>query len=103
MLWRFALFTAVTTPPNIRFQKMLEDNFPSTRPSKKTKTKKASTQGEGLDATNTLIKFVLDQTISASLNTAGFLIIMGALQDKSAADIHGDVMAVSFPLLVAAR
>lgn len=97
MLWRFVLFTAITTPPNIRFQKMLEDNFPSTRPAAAAKGKKKKTTAESLDATNTLIKFVLDQTISASLNTAGFLIIMGALQDKSAAVIHSNVMTVRCP------
>ncbi|CEJ94474.1 hypothetical protein VHEMI10001 [[Torrubiella] hemipterigena] len=108
MLWRFALYTALTTPPNLSFQGYLEDCFPSTTVRKRS----AKSKGNGekktedvdvveLDATNTLAKFVLDQTVSASVNTAMFIAVMGLLQAKAWEDVHGDVMKNFWPQLAA--
>lgn len=102
MLWRFALYTALTTPPNLSFQGYLEDCFPSTtvrkRSAKGSKSNSEKKTGDvevvQLDTTNTLAKFVLDQTVSASVNTAMFIAVMGLLQAKAWEDVHGDVIKV---------
>lgn len=102
MLWRFALYTALVTPPNLSFQGYLEDCFPSTTVRKRPRSKGGEKTEEvvELDATNTLAKFVLDQTVSASVNTVMFIAAMGLLQAKAWDDVHGDVIKVRFFALV---
>lgn len=76
---KFAIFSIVSNPPNIPWQGLLEDLFPTNVPStahdpdvktvKPAKTEKSKK--------NILIKFLLDQTIGAVVNTLMFLVFMG--------------------------
>jgi hypothetical protein len=82
---RFAIFSIISNPPNIVWQTFLEDLFPTTitRPLSPTEKKKANghkplepTKTE-MSKLNVLIKFILDQTFGAVLNTMMFLVFIG--------------------------
>ncbi|KAH3945941.1 hypothetical protein HBI56_075800 [Parastagonospora nodorum] len=77
---KFAIFSIISNPPNIIWQTFLEDHFPtnvpvatSRAPNEKKPTTPKTTQ---TSKTNVLIKFVLDQTIGALVNTLMFLAYM---------------------------
>ncbi|KAF2130881.1 hypothetical protein P153DRAFT_384100 [Dothidotthia symphoricarpi CBS 119687] len=76
---KFAIFSLLSSPPNILWQTRLEATFPTTvstlyDPSEKKPT--TPTKRE-ISKTNVLIKFLLDQTIGAVINTLLFLAYMG--------------------------
>ncbi|KAF2036303.1 hypothetical protein EK21DRAFT_52781 [Setomelanomma holmii] len=73
---KFAIFSIISNPPNIVWQTFLEDHFPTTVPSKSLKSadeKPVSPTKSETSKTNVLIKFFLDQTIGAVINTLMFL------------------------------
>ncbi|KAJ8115266.1 hypothetical protein OPT61_g3054 [Boeremia exigua] len=76
---KFAIFSIVSNPPNILWQGLLEDLFPtnvaSTAHDPDVKTVKPATTEKSKK--NILIKFLLDQTIGAVVNTLMFLAFMG--------------------------
>jgi hypothetical protein len=76
-VFQFLLYAIVNTPPNFLWQEFLESSFPSypaqrRRPGEKPAPKKRSKR-------NTLIKFVLDQSIGAVVNTLLFSVFMRTL------------------------
>lgn len=75
----FVAWALISTPPNVYWQGFLEASFPSTVPSEGGQRR--------LSKRNTLFKFVLDQTIGASVNTAGFLAGLNAMKGRNTAEI----------------
>jgi hypothetical protein len=76
---KFALFSIISNPPNIIWQTFLEDQFPTNVPTTNTSvTDKKSTRRPETQTSkrNILIKFMLDQTIGALVNTLMFLAYM---------------------------
>lgn len=77
------LFSVLSNPPNIVWQGFLEDQFPTNVPSAPapTSTEKPGSKPDPtkttLSKTNVLIKFVLDQTVGALVNTLMFLSYIG--------------------------
>ena len=85
---KFAVFSLVSNPPNIVWQGILEDAFPTNvtaspvTPSKKTlKDKPVETQ---MSKRNVFIKFILDQTFGAVINTLMFLVFMSYVNEPGA-------------------
>jgi hypothetical protein len=74
------MFSIISNPPNIIWQTFLEDRFPTNVPTGKATAmdeKKPATPAKNMTSkTNVLIKFVLDQTIGALVNTLMFLAYM---------------------------
>ncbi|KAL7795892.1 hypothetical protein V8C37DRAFT_32480 [Trichoderma ceciliae] len=79
-VFQFVVFTVVSTPPNFLWQDFLESTFPaysSPPEAKSPDSKKASSSSPPppppkLSLTNTIVKFVLDQTVGAAFNTLLF-------------------------------
>ena len=78
-LFHFILFAILSTPPNYMWQAFLEGQFPGYIPSSQS-TKKTDDKADSnanaetrLSKRNTAIKFALDQTIGAAVNTVLFL------------------------------
>ncbi|KAL1848153.1 hypothetical protein Daus18300_013685 [Diaporthe australafricana] len=99
-VFQFFLFTVVSTPPNFLWQDFLESTFPSTKtvPSSEA-IKSASLSNEKeldrearegklvetkLDVSHTIIKFVLDQTIGAAVNTLIFSLFVHSIKQAMA-------------------
>lgn len=84
---QFILFSILNTPPNYMWQLWLEDNFPA-NPKKKQKKKKVKSDDAKLDdeeekklsITNTIIKFLLDQSVGAIYNTTFFITVINLLK-----------------------
>lgn len=70
------IFTLIATPPNFLWQQYIERVFPgySSRKPDPDVVEKENREVRKLNVTNTLIKFALDQTIAASVNTTAFLV-----------------------------
>ncbi|CBX93181.1 similar to integral membrane protein [Plenodomus lingam JN3] len=80
-VYKFALFSVLSNPPNIIWQGFLEDQFPTNvrtpaQPSSAQKGKKPDANQTTLSKRNVLIKFLLDQTIGALVNTLMFIAYM---------------------------
>jgi hypothetical protein len=76
---KFAIFSILSSPPNILWQTFLEDHFPTNVPTSTTRSadeKPKSLTKTTTSKTNILIKFLLDQTIGAVVNTLMFLAYM---------------------------
>ncbi|KAF2272888.1 integral membrane protein-like protein [Westerdykella ornata] len=88
-VFNFAVYTIISTPPNILWQSFLEDVFPTNVPaahptpaskpaSANGKEKPASQKtGTRTSKTNVIMKFLLDMTLGAVLNNLMFLVFMG--------------------------
>ncbi|KAH0840638.1 integral membrane protein, Mpv17/PMP22 family [Fonsecaea pedrosoi] len=112
-LVHFIIIAVVTTPPNYKWQLALERNFPTnparsdevmdTREKKKEKNDGAPSkkEKESLSVTNTIAKFVLDQTIGASLNTIWFIIMINLLRGEGLSYIIATIQKDFFPMLIA--
>lgn len=88
-LLQFVVFSLVATPPNVLWQEYLEEKFPADQIDEKgTKT---------LHKRNTAVKFVLDQTIGAIVNSFLFIAGMGALKGKDSLTIWDDCQRVGYP------
>ncbi|RCI08721.1 hypothetical protein L249_4764 [Ophiocordyceps polyrhachis-furcata BCC 54312] len=72
---QFLLFNIVSTPPNFLWQEFLESTYPRKN-------------NGSLSIYNTMVKFALDQTIGALVNTLLFSIFIHALQDAMAHAPH---------------
>lgn len=70
------IFTLISTPPNFLWQQYLERLFPgySTRKPDLDSGEKEEKEIKRLNIGNTLIKFGLDQTLGALVNTIAFLV-----------------------------
>lgn len=85
---QFIIFSAITTPPNYAFQYLLELAFPS-------KTVDEKSKQERLSVRNTVIKFFLDQSIAATVNTALYICLMGGIKGHAYTFIQDDLFTVS--------
>ncbi|KAF4345727.1 glomerulosclerosis Mpv17 [Fusarium beomiforme] len=73
-VFQFLLFNVICTPPNFYWQDSLESTFPA-HPEDASKTKDSKDAPKvqpRLSVRNTLIKFFLDQTVGAAVNTLLF-------------------------------
>ncbi|KAL5118212.1 hypothetical protein ACEQ8H_003884 [Pleosporales sp. CAS-2024a] len=77
---KFAIFSIISNPPNILWQTFLENGFPTRVPvaspqvgGEKTATAAKKTR---TSTRNIVVKFVLDQTVGALVNTVMFLAYM---------------------------
>ncbi|PSN63801.1 hypothetical protein BS50DRAFT_590814 [Corynespora cassiicola Philippines] len=93
LIIKFAIFSIVSNPPNIVWQNFLEDLFPtnvSTAPHPKRDDDKAKQKPETqMSKTNVLIKFILDQTFGAVLNTLMFVVYMGYVNAPTGGNLGG--------------
>ncbi|KAF2748959.1 hypothetical protein M011DRAFT_399478 [Sporormia fimetaria CBS 119925] len=107
----FALFTILSTPPNILWQRFLEDQFPTTIRAPHPNTEKPHAKEQPQNVTsirNIAIKFLLDMTIGAAVNTVLFLGFMSYVNapvnaglDQGMWDVvANDVRRKFWPLIV---
>ena len=90
-LLQFMMIAILVTPPNYKFQKFLEDRFPS-RP--ESGTEKAGESGP-LSIENTVRKFLLDQSVGAVVNTLMFILLVDVFKGYGAERVVTDVRRVS--------
>lgn len=102
---QFVLYTLLSTPLNCLFHRALESWFPSSQPqtqpqpppaSKPSAAKPApppSAQTPTLNIRNTLLKVLLDQTLSAAINCILFLSLMTLLQGGSLSEARAAVQS----------
>ncbi|PNP47145.1 hypothetical protein THARTR1_10650 [Trichoderma harzianum] len=109
---RFVIYSALVTPPNYKWQEFLERKFPSRTPidepspdsksaSKSSEKLSQAVVKDRLNLTNTAVKFILDQSISAPLNTVAFLYLMGGMTFQSNAQIWSNIQNDFWPMLIA--
>jgi protein Mpv17 len=101
---QFMLFTAIIAAPNYIFQTVLEKCFPTmTVPKSLLQEAQAKHQKDAeellrkhgqLDVRNTIIKFFLDQTLSATTNTMLFIIVLGLIKGQNLEYIRTAVLTV---------
>lgn len=96
-LIRFTFFSLLATPPNYAFQKHLESSFPTTQiqdsTPNSTENEEVSQEGR-LSVRNTAIKFALDQSLGASINTVFFIAVMGMLKGLATSEILTNIQQV---------
>jgi protein Mpv17 len=82
----FVVWTLISCPPNVLWQIYLEDEFP---------THTVNEDGDKrLDKTNIAKKFLMDQSVSASVNTAGYIAAVAAFKGRNTAGIIDDIRRV---------
>jgi hypothetical protein len=98
---RFVVYTALVTPPNYKWQEFLERNWPSRKPVNEASSISKSPQKQSKDAvkdrlslSNTAIKFLLDQSLSAPINTVAFIYLMGGMTFQSNSQIWDNIQRV---------
>ncbi|KAJ4297813.1 hypothetical protein N0V90_005709 [Kalmusia sp. IMI 367209] len=108
-IFKFAVFSIISNPPNIVWQTFLEDVFPSNVPASPSETQlkdKPKPVQTRTSKRNTLAKFILDQTIGAVLNTLMFLVYMsyanntGAETTASWDTVKADVSDKFWPMII---
>jgi hypothetical protein len=95
----FVTYSILNTPINCVWQDWLESAFPSTVPAavEVPNTKEKATSEEKkqvLSVKNTLIKFVMDQTIGAAFNIPLFIGIIGMVKGQSVDKINHSIKTV---------
>jgi protein Mpv17 len=85
-LAQFVVFSLISTPPNVLWQKYLEERFPANQRDEKGNKK--------LHKGNTVAKLVLHQTLGAIFNSYLFIAGIGALRGKDLATILIDCQRV---------
>jgi len=93
---QFVTYSILNTPINCVWQDWLESAFPSTVPAAvevpNTKEKTTSVEKKQvLSVKNTLIKFVMDQTIGAAFNIPLFIGIIGMVKGQSVDKINHSI------------
>lgn len=93
------IFTLIATPPNYLWQQYIERAFPgySSRKPDLDSGEKEDKEVKKLNIKNTFIKFGLDQTLGAGVNTVGFLVGIRLLRGFALADCWQAVKEVSHP------
>lgn len=104
-IYKFGMFGVVNNPPNILWQNLLEDLFPTNVPVAGRPSEKEVTQPQTrMSKRNIAIKFFLDQTIGAFLNTVLFLAFMGYMNATPGQDswavVEKEVRERFWPLLI---
>ncbi|MCJ1387392.1 hypothetical protein MMC18_000235 [Xylographa bjoerkii] len=95
--------TLLLTPLNFKWQEYLEATFPGYPVEKGKQKMKVDDDGKGvvvekkLDLRNTAIKFTLDQTVGAAINTGLFLVIIKLLRGGSPNNCVEAVREVLYP------
>ncbi|KIW39391.1 uncharacterized protein PV06_09165 [Exophiala oligosperma] len=105
---QFILFSILNTPPNYMWQLWLEDNFPA-NPKKKQKKKKVKSDDAKLDdeeekklsITNTIIKFLLDQSVGAIYNTTFFITVINLLKGATYTQTVEALSRDFWPMIIA--
>lgn len=114
-VFKFVLFTALSTPPNVLWQEFLEDVFPGQKklPPAASKTPngekpandvvkdKAQEKSAGMDWKNVFMKFLLDQTVGGVVNTVLFIAGMKALNGAGSQEIKAAVQEGLWPIFLA--
>jgi protein Mpv17 len=94
----FVTYAILNTPINCVWQDLLEAWFPSSTATPAEKPVKGQSEKppakQGLNVTNTLAKFALDQSIGALINIPLFIGIMGMLKAQSVDQIVNTVREV---------
>ncbi|KAK1239087.1 hypothetical protein MKX08_006148 [Trichoderma sp. CBMAI-0020] len=105
---RFVVYTALVTPPNYKWQEFLEHKWPSRKPINESASKLEAPQEQDkgtvkdrLSLTNTAVKFLLDQSLSAPINTVAFIYLMGGMTFQSNSQIWNNVQKDFWPMLIA--
>ncbi|KIV92751.1 hypothetical protein PV10_04020 [Exophiala mesophila] len=86
------LLAIIQTPPNYKWQIALENNFPGYPPKRPATTDKdkderpPTEETQSLSVTNTVIKFILDQTFGAVVNNVMFLVGISLLRGAGLAN-----------------
>jgi protein Mpv17 len=96
-LIQFMLIAILMTPPNYGFQKWLEGRWPA-RPAGRGQLdgRTGIEKGNGkLDVGNTAKKFILDQSLGAAANTAGFIVLLNLLRGHGLHAATREVQKVS--------
>ena len=88
-LLQFVVFSLIATPPNVLWQEYLEEKFPADQIDEKGIKR--------LHKCNTAVKFVLDQTLGAIMNSFFFVAGIGALKGKDSFTIWDDCQRVGHP------
>ncbi|POS79085.1 Mpv17/PMP22 family protein [Diaporthe helianthi] len=99
-VFQFFWFTVASTPPNFLWQEFLESTFPASKTvpsSEAVKSASGSNEKEldrearegklvetKLDVPNTIVKFTLDQTIGAAINTLLFSFFLHSIKQAMA-------------------
>lgn len=93
------IFTLISTPPNFLWQQYIERVFPgySTRKPDLDSGEKEGKEMKRLNIGNTLIKFGLDQTLGAAVNTTAFLVGVRLLRGFPLRECWLAVKEVCFP------
>lgn len=107
-IYKFGMFGVINNPPNILWQNLLEDLFPTNVPAKAEPSEKKTKQPNQIETRmskrNIAIKFFLDQTIGAFLNTVLFLAFMGYMNAAPGQDswavVEREVRDKFWPLLI---
>lgn len=108
---KFVLFSILSNPPNIIWQTYLEDLFPTSVPapaSQPPKEKPGAPRKTVTSKTNILIKFLLDQTVGAVVNTLMFLAYIsyvngmeqGWSNEKAWAVVKNECLQKTWPMMV---
>ncbi|KAF5018914.1 hypothetical protein F66182_9093 [Fusarium sp. NRRL 66182] len=94
-VFQFLIFNIISTPPNFLWQDYLESAFPAhpPQPSNAKDPKNPNKTQPKLSVRNTAIKFILDQTIGATVNTLLFSTYVHALRSA----IHPVPVITSLP------
>jgi protein Mpv17 len=99
----FIILAIITTPPNYKWQLWLEETFPShprravsQNAEKKQDDKPAKEEKPALSVTNTVAKFLLDQSFGAGFNTIWFIVMLNLLKGQSFEFIMTTARNVSF-------
>ena len=103
-LFHFVLFAILSTPPNYIWQTWLEHRFPGytdRSPVEHDKDSKPDTSHKQLNIPNTLIKFILDQTLAAAINTVLFVGGIAFLRGKPVDLVVNDCREQLWPLMSA--
>ena len=97
LMLKFAFYTILNTPPNYLWQQYLEKTFPSEKlaPAPSGKTVKLQMT---LDFSSVFKKFLLDQTLGATVNTILFITAMAGMNGASTVGIAQAVKEDFWPL-----
>ncbi|ORY18872.1 hypothetical protein BCR34DRAFT_472986 [Clohesyomyces aquaticus] len=83
---KFAAFSIISNPPNIVWQNYLEGLYPTSVQALPAKTESPKSNPalskQATSYTNVMIKFALDQTFGAVVNTLMFLVYMGYMNSS---------------------
>ncbi|KAM3511179.1 hypothetical protein MY11210_005169 [Beauveria gryllotalpidicola] len=84
-VFQYLLFNVISTPPNFLWQELIEASFPShPKPAARPKKTDDKPAPPALSKRNTAIKFLLDQTVGAAVNTLLFSTFTRSLRMASA-------------------